>query len=219
LIPSSRFVVVCVAAFLAACTTLPDRPPVENPELVWRQRQAAGQALVNWDLRGRLSVRTNNEGAQASLRWQREGVRHQLDFLGPFGRGALRLTQTGTGAELRDGDNRVQRARDAESLLQRATGWRLPLHGMAFWVRGLPDPCVPYEKELDEWGRLKKLNQSGWRIEVLDYRSGALGELPVKLFLKTTATVDNSPHGDTTLEVRVAVESWGLSDPGKGLTK
>jgi outer membrane lipoprotein LolB len=51
-------------------------------------------------------------------------------------------------------DRREYRAADAELLTERVLGFRLPLGGLADWVRGRPSPA---------------LEARGWRIEYQDY--------------------------------------------------
>ena len=99
--------------------------------------------IQHWELRGRLAVRADERGGQASLTWKRDAARHSIRLNGPLGRGVVRVTQDETGAQLQDAEQRVFHAADAEELLYRYTGWRLPLTNLNYWVRGVPVPGLP----------------------------------------------------------------------------
>ncbi|MGA9031340.1 MAG: lipoprotein insertase outer membrane protein LolB [Sulfuricaulis sp.] len=201
-----------LTALAAGCATAPALPPVENPAATWQARQTELRPITTWKIQGRMSMRTAEEGWQASLSWVREGDRHRIDIIGPLGRGHLRLTRDNQGAELRDADQHSWHAENPEQLLYQTTGWLLPLDGLNYWVLGLPLPDSAASQELDPQGRLKTLSQSGWDIRFLEYaRYGAL-DLPSKLFIKRQGRgMNGSPANDATLEVRLVIERWALS--------
>jgi len=67
-------------------------------------------------------------------------------------------------------EGRDASAADAEELTERLLGFRIPLAGLADWVRGRPAPApAPTLVRRDAAGRLAELEQSGWRIEYLEY--------------------------------------------------
>jgi outer membrane lipoprotein LolB len=202
-----------LTALVSGCATAPSPPPVENPAATWEARQTQLRPITTWNIQGRMAMRTQEEGWQATLNWVREGERHRIDIIGPLGRGHLRLTRDNHGAELRDADQHSWRAENPELLLYRTTGWLVPLDGLNYWVLGLPLPDIAASQELDPQGRLKTLAQSGWDIRFLEYtRYGSL-ELPSKLFLKRQGRGTNGiPAGDTTLEVRLVIEHWTLNN-------
>ena len=191
-----------MAALVAGCAAIPERPPVEDPAGAWRARQAALAAVAHWEIRGRLAVKTADEGWQASLVWVRAGDRHRIDLSGPLGGGHVRLTQDANGAQLRDSAQKVYRDHSAEQLLKRATGWTVPLEGLNYWMLGLPAPRSHAEHELDAWGRLKALRQIGWDVRFLEYASHGAHELPSKVFIKNAET--------SGLEVRLVIEQWSV---------
>ena len=175
-----------------------------EPDKVWHARAAALQRLNAWDVRGRLALRSAEEGFHASLRWVREAEQHRIDLTGPLGGGHVRLTQDRNGAEFRDANDRVDRDVSVRSLLRRRTGWDLPLEGLNFWLLGLPAPDVPAQHELDAWGRLKSLEQLGWEVRFVEYVQLGATELPSRVFIRRRSDV----AADRTLEVRLVVEEW-----------
>lgn len=189
---------------LTGCASLPERPPVADISAAWRERQAALAGIHTWELRGRIAVRTAEDGGPASLHWVRRQDTHRIDLAGPFGGGRVRLTQEAGAAELRDSSGQTHRDSSMQRLLARATGWWLPLEGLNYWVLGLPAPDAPMELRLDAWGRLQTLEQLGWDITFTEYIEHGGYELPRRVFIR------RKDDGTSMLEVRLAVEQWNL---------
>ena len=197
---------------LTGCAALPARAPDEVAR-AWAARQQALAPITNWELRGRIALRSQDEGAQASLHWIREHGRQRINLVGPLGSGQVRLTQDADGAELRDNKKNVRRAPTIRQLLIETTGWNVPFDDMEWWVRGLPAPGVKAEQELDDDGRLKTLAQLGWEVEFLEYDRYGAYELPSRLFARRRENVSGIELNHATLEVRVVIERWVL--PGE----
>jgi outer membrane lipoprotein LolB len=200
----SRHFPFVVLAALSGCAGLPQRAPAENPSAAWQTRQFQLAQLNVWDLRGRLALRADDQGANASLRWVRDRERHRLNLAGPFGGGRVRLTYDRNGAELRDAGGETYHGATMQQLLLRATGWNLPIEGLNYWVLGLPDPGVPSHSTLDEWGRLKLLEQLGWDVEFIEYTQAGEYELPKRVFIRRKQR--NASDGD--IEARLVIETW-----------
>lgn len=196
---------------LTGCAALPTRAPDEVAR-AWALRQQALAPITNWELRGRIALRSRDEGMQASLHWVRDGVRHRITLVGPLGSGQVRLTQDAGGAELTDADKKLYRGTTARDVLARTTGWDVPLESLNWWIRGLPMPGAKAEQELDEDGRLKTLTQLGWAVEFLEYGRYGAYELPSKLFARRHENVPGIGLNHVTLEVRVVIERWALPD-------
>ncbi|MEK7191642.1 MAG: lipoprotein insertase outer membrane protein LolB [Pseudomonadota bacterium] len=197
---------------LSGCAALPARAPDEVAR-AWAMRQQALAPITNWELRGRIALRSRDEGMQASLHWVRERERQRISLVGPLGSGQVRLTQDAGGAELRDTEKNVRRAPTARQLLVETTGWDVPFDDMDWWVRGLPAPGAKAEQELDEDGRLKTLTQFGWEVEFLEYGRYGAYELPSKLFARRRENAPGIGLNHVTTEVRVVIERWVL--PGE----
>lgn len=155
-----------------------------------------------------MALRTEDQGAQASVHWVRKQDLHRVDLAGPFGGGRVRIVQNRDGAELRDSTGKVYRDATAQELLARVTGWRLPLNALSSWVVGLPSPEGPARIELDEWGRLRVLDQLGWEIRFLEYQQHGNLEVPRRLFIKSRSAQNAMPEA----ELRFAIDSWILPD-------
>lgn len=137
---------------------------------------------LEFSLSARIAIRYGDEAASGNLAW-RHGVRSdELLLTSPLGQGMARITRLGDEITLVAQDGRESRATNAESLTEQVLGFRLPLLGLADWVRGRaasqPTPA-PTRERRDAVGRLAELEQSGWKIRYLEYA----GALPSRLML------------------------------------
>lgn len=193
--------------FLCASCTVPlPRPSDDQLQRLWQMRASALLPIQNWELRGRMAVRADERGGQASLTWKRAGAQHNIRLSGPLGRGMVSVTQDENGAQLQDAEQRVFHAANAEELLVRYTGWRLPLTNLNYWVRGVLVPDIDSIRELDDAGRLKTLRQQGWEVRYQEYVQSGSHELPSRLTL--THAPDRTTPDTPDVEVRLVIDRW-----------
>jgi len=200
------FLVALSSIFCLSCAAPLPRPPADHLQQLWQMRESALLPIQHWELRGRLAVRADERGGQASLTWKRDAAQHSIRLNGPLGRGVVRVTQDETGAQLQDAEQRVFHAASAEELLYRYTGWRLPLTNLNYWVRGVPVPGLPAIRELDDTGRLKTLRQQGWELQYQEYVRFEGYELPNRLTL--TYAPDQTTPELPAMEVRLVIDRW-----------
>ncbi len=210
--PQAGFL-AAIVLLLAGCATAPPQTPVGNPPLAWQRRVAELSPLRTWDVRGRMALHTVHHGGEVSLRWVRNDRRYTIYLSGPLGHGLVRLQQNSDGARLEDSDRHVYYAANAETLLFKTTGWRVPLDGLAYWIRGLPVPGIPHEQNLDSAGLLGQLRQMGWRIRFLAYARYGRFVLPSDIKLTRLAPgrltgVSRARHGFRPIEARLVIERW-----------
>jgi outer membrane lipoprotein LolB len=191
---------------LAACAPQPTAPPPgaspASPEALWQRHRERLAALHDWRVAGRLALQTEADGYHGTLDWRQHGERYAIRVNAPLGQGAVELAGGPTGVVLSRGPDQRYAARRPEGLLEAHLGWRVPVQGLAYWVRGLPRPARYAERELDAQGRLTRLEQDGWRIELRRYRTVQGVDLPDKVFLTRPG-----------LAVRLVVQRWSLG-PG-----
>ncbi len=201
---------------LASCAVTPQRPPAVDPDRAWRERLAKTGALNHWEIKGRLGVRTHERGGQATIIWKRDGDDHNINLYGPLGGGRVVLVENPAGAEMKDSKKKTYYAENAEELLYRVVGWRVPFGAMKYWVLGLPARQDEFEQTLDQWGRVSELRQAGWEIRFIEYRDYEGMELPRKMFLKSlTEHAHIAMSGDQLdendrVEVRLVIKHWIL---------
>jgi outer membrane lipoprotein LolB len=132
---------VCALAVLlaAGCAQIELRPDLRELE---------------FELHGRLAANFRDESFTGNLNWRHARIGDELLISTPLGQGVARLVRQGDAVALTTAERREYRAADAESLTERVLGFRLPLTGLADWVRGRPSPT---------------LEERGWKIEIQEY--------------------------------------------------
>ena len=101
------------------------------------------------------------------------------------------------GVQVQTSEGRILRAENPDNLVEQAVGLRIPVSGLQYWVKGLPDPTEPSVLEGDSQGRLTVMEQNGWLIEYPRYTQIASLDLPARI----KARQDD-------LKVQVVVRQW-----------
>lgn len=200
-----RWLAPVLALALGGCAPLPVAPPTGEPAATspWALHRARLEAVRAWSLQGRAAIQTEREGVTATVRWEQRGQDYVMRFIGPFAQGSFELAGGAEGVVLRTPEGGALRARDPEALLEQALGWSLPVAGLNYWIRGIPDPAREASQlRLDEFGRMTDVEQDGWRISVLRYTRLDGLDLPEKLFLESRR-----------LKLRIAVQAWEQAGP------
>ena len=91
---------------------------------------------AEFDLSGRIAVRYRDDAGSGNIAWRHAARADELLLTSPLGQGIARIVRTGDEVSLTTQDGREFRAADAESLTEQVLGFRLPLLGLADWVRG-----------------------------------------------------------------------------------
>ena len=171
-----RLCAATIALLLAACAAPEFQRPAEN---------------VVFELTGRIAVKYRDEAASGNIAWRHSAGSDEMLLSSPFGQGLARIVRTREVVTLTTSEGHDVSAADAEALTEQVLGFRIPLKGLADWVRGRPGPG-PARTQNDA-GRLVELEQSGWKIEYLGYEGG----LPSRMRLIYPG-----------LELRLAISSW-----------
>lgn len=184
--PRSSLPLIVGALLLASgCAPTPERAVPQDPRGAWEQRIQALDAIPVWGLQGRVAARRADEGWSAGLDWQQNGDRVRVALSGPLGRRVAVLEGRPGHYELSTSNGGFASAPSAESLMAEVLGWTLPVSGLRYWVRGLPDPEGSGPRpavELDPYGRPLQLDQDGWRITYERYDDGVIA-MPLRLTL------------------------------------
>ena len=176
-----------VLTLLSACGQKPEstRPDPALQDQLWLEHQRQLSTLDNWQVNGRIGLRTDEEGWSATLIWQQQGTDFSIRLIAPLGQGTYQIQQQGDQFRLLTPDNESYEAATAEALMLQQLGWSLPVHALRYWVIGLMAPGLTIDNQvLDNRGRLKELQQAGWTIHYRSYHDQMAPSLPQKLSLK-----------------------------------
>lgn len=177
---------------IAGCATTPPVPPVD-----WHRAKAERQQLERWQMKGRAAVATQNNGWNASVAWNQDSARSELNLQGALGVGGVHVTSDGQAVEIETSKGEKINSEDAAAALEQTIGIPLPLASLRYWLLGVPDPAMPAVEELDDRGRLSRLEQDGWQATYDRYAYQNEAWLPGRMRL------EKGP-----VRVRVVVDQW-----------
>lgn len=152
---------------LGGCAHQPGQLPAQD----WQERYQQLAALPDWQVSGKLGVRIPGDNGSASLHWHQQHSNYSIDLSGPMGSNRFSIKGNDHQVTLLRSGQPPQVAHSAEDLILANTGWTIPVAELAWWVRALPAPDQPIDRQQrDESRQLLSLEQSGWLIEYSNYR-------------------------------------------------
>ena len=158
---------------VTGCSLLPStQEPVDQEAMrpTWENHRDAMQALSHWQLDGRVSARTSDEGANFNVQWQQRGEDYSIRISGPLGQSAATVTGGAGWAELNTGDE-IYYGDSLQEILATTTAINLPLHLLRYWVRGIPAPDLDADFTLNELPVITEMTQDGWQVDYRGYHA------------------------------------------------
>ena len=191
--------ILILAVVLAGCAELQlFTPPQQAETSAWELHRAALANLERWSITGRLAIQSGQEGWSATLHWDQDNENYTLRLIAPLGQGTYQLYGDNHEVSLLTAENKIYQADDPETLLQQNLGWSVPVAGLKYWIKGIPQPGINMENlVVNKDGRMTDLQQSGWRISILRYSDFNGTQLPSKLFMQNDR-----------FKLRLVVQDW-----------
>lgn len=196
------FLLLAFISLLSSCVT-PEKKPLEVEQeqqdfIAYTERM---HEVNTWSLKGRLAIRAEKGSGTLNLLWDQEKEQtYVIRFIAPFGQGAFDIRGFPETVVLKDASGLVLVSPTAEELLENTMGLKFRLKGLAYWVRGIPEPEQPFtELKLDEEGRLESLTQSNVSVKLSRYSEQGGYQLPGKIKIK----------GDS-FRLSLAIHNWDL---------
>jgi outer membrane lipoprotein LolB len=187
-------------SLLAGCATT--RQGIPLPDIsTWEARSTVLGNLREWEFVGRIAVKAADEGFNGKFNWTQKDDAFKATVGGPLGIGTVRIEGDSRSVVLTDKDGVQTSLRDAETELRYRYGWTIPVTSLRYWALGIPDPSMAAETQFDDGGRLARLRQSEWVVEISRYREG--GGQPMPRILSVT-------NSDT--RVRMVIDRWLFFD-------
>jgi outer membrane lipoprotein LolB len=192
---------LCFTSLLGGGCSL--RPTMPGTDLDWVQRETRLGQLDKWQARGRIAVKSGNEGGQGKLQWYQAGKQARIQLSGPFGAGAYELAWDSDSLIVRTKAGEVTAAyagaRAAEQFLDDQLGWSFPAVSIRYWILGIVDPNFAGEQKFDADGWLVGIEQNAWSIAYDGFSQHGDQWLPDKIVM----TNDQA-------RVRLIIDQWGL---------
>lgn len=192
-------IVLLNIVLFSGCANLHDNISSES-QLNWEDRQTQLHNLKNWEFNGRIAVQIEQQNWFANLFWQQQNAHYRIKVSGPMGQGAAHLEGDEQGVKLIKSDKTEHHALNAEELLANHLGWQIPINGLLYWIKGLPNLSDITLNQLDSAGHLIKLSQDNWNINFENYVKVNSLELPKRLILERPAII-----------VKIIIEQWRIN--------
>lgn len=190
---------------VAGCASMTSVPLAKSnqPKYDWQRYRKTLSQLQHFKASGVIGIILNHQGNSANFIWQQNGPNHyQLKIYGPFGIDTTTFTGNGKSVTMTDKQGKQFHATSISQLMEAQLGWHLPINGLYYWSRALPEPDLPYQLSLNAYGLPASLKQSGWIIRYQDY---ALFAGEYTLAQKITLSRD-------TLKLTAVISSWQIKN-------
>ena len=199
---------LCLAILtLAACSNSSYIRKAKNSE-AWQQWRDQLELVQDWDIRGKISIRSAEDLYTADLFWQQKGADLKLRLVAPFAQGVTEFAGNDeNGYQVLTDQGEMIDVDSPESVTEHAFGVTLPFTELKSWVKGVPDRESPvWLASFNDDNRLQHFQQSGWQVKILKYRKFGHLMLPSKLFLSRL----NEDISDNKVDVRLILRRWVL---------
>ena len=185
---------------LTGCTVIPVPAPDTTAEQNWQRRSQNLASLLNWELTGRLAIKTDEKAMSGTLHWKQQTENYSIRLIGPFGKGTVNLTGDQARVVLTTSKGDSYYASSPDQIIYQELGLKLPLSKLHYWVLGRPAPgAAPDHISYDPKGRITTLQQDDWQVSYRSYHSQYHPALPKKIFINNHK-----------LSVRLVIDQWSL---------
>ena len=148
------FPTLAAITLLAACTSM-NTPVQTQAQQKWREQQTENPFEAN----GRIGIKMQQTGHNASFDWTRQNQVETLDINTPLGNTVGQLCRDKTGVIATDYKGRQYTADTPEALSRQLLGYPLPLQHLSVWANGEWVKGIPHR-----FGTEGQLQQLGWQI-------------------------------------------------------
>ena len=188
--------VFCICLVLVGCVSFVFKPSVVETRII----EAGGaRPSVNFEFMARVLVEGGDKGFSGGIRWNHVSTVDNIQLLSPFRQVVAEIKSSEGTALLTASEQRIYRATNVENLIKQVLGWRLPILGLQYWVRGVNSPKTKSEIDRDADGRIIGIRQDGWTIIYTSYFPSQLikTERPRVLVLKRS-----------NLKIKLVIDNW-----------
>lgn len=188
--------VLCICCFLVGCASFVFKPSVVETSII---EKGGVSSSVNFELMGRVSAKGGDKGFAGGVRWSHTDTDDNIHLLSPFGQIVAQIKSNKDIVLLTTSEQKIYRAVNVENLTKQVLGWRLPLLGLQYWVRGVNSPKTKSEVDRDTDGRIIGIRQDGWAITYTGYFPSQLiqTERPRVLVLNRS-----------NLKIKLVIDNW-----------
>ena len=153
-----------------SCAT-PPRAILPSPSLDYAAHQKRLADLKHWKLKGKIGFKSAQDTLSATIHWQQQDQHYRIRLTSVLGSTLMEMKGHNGFAELHVDDNHYFDD-DAEQLLERVTGWQLPVNQLASLIKGqIPDDDFEVLESEPNWPTaVRGSSLSSWKIRYDQYR-------------------------------------------------
>ncbi|PJD92783.1 MAG: outer membrane lipoprotein LolB [Legionella sp.] len=156
---------VCLALMLSSCAKLPEQHPILGATTA-----AASHDKSAFAASGAIAAKNQHQAWTATFYWvQNSPHDYQISIYGLMGSAAMDISVKDGVVTYHEG-KKIIRARQAEDLLAKETGIRIPVNHLYYWVKGTPAPGPVEHIERSADQDIVLLKQDGFTLNYGDYR-------------------------------------------------
>ena len=197
-----RGCIVCIFLVVAGCASVPSfSPPSEESLRVFQQRERLLEKIHSWELSGRVAVQSSHGAWNGNLHWVKTPGSFDIRLSTPLGQSVFLLHDDRHETVLHLSDGATYYDDNAENILDKQLGWRLPINNLQYWILGRFAPNTKHSLLLNEHGFLEQLRQSGWDVQIKRYTHIDDVDLPSKMFF-----------GNGSINVRLVIDEWAVNN-------
>jgi len=152
-------------------------------------------AVKNWQLLGRLSIRSEKESWIAILNWQHDESLDNLVLSTSVGGVIAKLKYSSSAVFLSDAKGVEREISDQE--LQGLLGYAPPLSHLKFWARGVGNPQLALQLKEVSKADSRVFEQDGWLVTLSKFRQEGELRLPKKVFIQKDG-----------VKIKLVVDKW-----------
>ncbi|MFC3022417.1 lipoprotein insertase outer membrane protein LolB [Vibrio zhugei] len=191
-----------VVLFLAGCSSVTHSP---DYQVDWSEHQARLTQIDQYTLSGKMGYISPQQRQSMNFQWRKRGENTDLRLTNFLGQTVLHLTMTHDGATIHTYDDKTFRDKDAQALVARLTGLRLPIIPLQKWILGLPsdsdDHILNQNNTLSSL--ITTIDHKRWLVNYTDYSAYPYQGTP--LYLPTRLSLSQGQ-----IKLRIVISKWAV---------
>lgn len=183
-----RFLILAfIALTLSACATKPNLIPAEQIDRqAWQLRNAQLLAQDSWEAHFSLLGNKDQQKFKTRVIWQQTNQDdYQIRLKDFIGRTVAIIEGSSDQVVVKTSKGKRYEGVNADALIRDVVGLRIPVEGMRYWLRAIPEPQQEYEiLSINDTGLVASAKQSGWQLDYPQYQEFASTNLPTNAVLQ-----------------------------------
>ena len=179
----------------------PREEPTSTDKVHWAQHAKEVALIEDWQIEGKIGIRSQNEGGSAYVNWKQSGGSFHITLSGPLGQGTSIISGDPGSARL-DSSEGSFISDSPEKLIYEHTRWQVPVRYLLYWIKGLATPDLTITNiTYNQLGLIKSLQQGLWKLQFDNYKNAMDTVLPYRLKVLT----DN-------YKATIVIKSWSKTN-------